>query len=78
MRGAMRFSRSSALPEKMIWMHRISVPTPHLQRSCHGRAGHRMGKLPQRDREPIAIAGDQRQQQSPSSENNYRQAFAKA
>jgi hypothetical protein len=36
-------------------------------------------KLRQRDRERIAIASDQRlQQQGPSSENGYRQAFANA
>ena len=34
MRGAMRFSRWSALPEKMISMRPTSVPTPLLRRSC--------------------------------------------
>ena len=36
MRGGMPFSRSSALPEKMISMPRISALPPSLQRSCHG------------------------------------------
>ena len=43
----MRFSRSWALPEKMISMPRISALPPSLQRSCHGRAAHQMGKLRQ-------------------------------
>ena len=47
MRGGMRFSRSWALPEKMISMPRISALSPSLQRSCHGRAANQMGKLRQ-------------------------------
>ena len=51
MHGAMPFSRWSELPGKMISMRRISLPTPHLQRSCHGRASSGMGKLRQHDRD---------------------------
>ena len=58
MPGAMRFSRWSALPEKMISMRRISMPTPIPQRSCRDRriiASKRMGKLQQRNGQRLVM-----------------------
>ena len=81
MRGGMRFSRSWALPEKMISMRRISVPTPIPQRSCRDRriiASNRMGKLRQRNGQRLVMESFQSLRQGPSSEYSYRQAFAKA
>ena len=52
MRGAMRFSRWSALPEKMISMRQISAADPIPQRSCRDHriiASNRMGKLRRRN-----------------------------
>jgi hypothetical protein len=81
MRGDMPFSRLWALPEKMISTRRISVPTPTPQQSCHDRwvtASRRMGKMREgKGRQPM-VGSSRALQQSPSSENNYRQAFAKA
>ena len=58
MPGGMRFSRWSALPEKMISMRRISAPTPIPQRSCRDHriiASNRMGKLRQRNGRPLVV-----------------------
>ena len=79
MHGGMRFSRSSALPEKMISMRRISALPPSLQRSCHGRAANQMGKLRQGDGQRLVMESFQSPQpQGPSSEYSYRQAFGRA
>ena len=81
MRGGMRFSRWWALPEKMISTRRISVPTPTPQQSCHDHriiASRRMGKLRQGKGRQLVVGSFQALQQGPSSENSYRQAFAKA
>jgi hypothetical protein len=76
MHGGTPFSRWSGLPEKMISMRRISVPTPILQRSCKDpeiMASKRTDKLRQRDRgRPFQT------QQELSSEYSYQQAFGKA
>ena len=50
MRGGMPFSRSWALPEKMISMPRISALPPSLQRSCHGRADQPIRAAPDLER----------------------------
>ena len=81
MRGGMRFSRWSVLPEKMISTRRISVPIPTPQRSCRDHriiASNRMGKLRQRNGQLLVMGSFRRLQPSPSSEYSYRQAFAKA
>jgi hypothetical protein len=68
MRGGMRFSRWSALLEKMISTRRISVPSPLDRRIS---AGNRMSKFRQRNGSLPLLP------QGPSSENSYRGAFAK-
>jgi hypothetical protein len=78
MRGGMRFSRSWALPEKMISMPRISALPPSLQRSCHGRAANQMGKLGQGNGQRLVMESFQSPPQGPSSEYSYRQAFGRA
>jgi len=78
MRGGMRFSRSWALPEKMISMPRISALPPSLQRSCHGRAANQMGKLRQGNGQRLVMESFQSPPQGPSSEYSYRQAFGRA
>jgi hypothetical protein len=76
MHGGMPFLRWSALPEKMISMPRISALPPSLQRSCHGRAANRMGKLRQGNGQRLVMESFQSPQpQGPSSEHSYRQAF---
>jgi hypothetical protein len=80
MRGGMRFSRWSALPEKMISMRRISVPTLILQESCRDHeiiASNRMDNLQQRNGQRLVMASFRGPQQGPSSEYSYRQAFGK-
>jgi hypothetical protein len=79
MQGDMPSSRSSALPEKMISTRRISTLPPSLQRSCHGRAAHRMGKLQQGNGQRLVMESFQSlQPQGPFSEYSYRQAFGRA
>jgi hypothetical protein len=79
MRGDTRFSRLSGLLEKMISTLQILAPTPHLQRSRHGRPGNRMSQMGQHGRERMVIASVQSlQQHNPFLENSCRQAFAKA
>ena len=78
MRGGMPFSRSWALPEKMISMPRISALPPSLQRSCHGRAANQMGKLRQGNGQRLVMESFQSPPQGPSSEYSYRQAFGRA
>jgi hypothetical protein len=81
MRGGIRFSRWSALPEKMISMRRISLPTPIPQRACHDHriiASNRMGKLRQRNGRFLVMGSFRRVRPSPSSEYSYRQPSAKA
>jgi hypothetical protein len=81
MHGGMRFSRWWALPEKMISMRRISVPTPIPQRSRRDHRiieSNRMGKPRQRNEQRLVMGGFRGLQQGPSSEYSYRQAFAKA
>jgi hypothetical protein len=79
MHGGMLFSRSWALPEKMISTHPISVPSPSPQRSCHGRAANQMGKLRQGNGQGLVMESFQSPQpQGPSSEDSYRQAFGRA
>src|SRR5262249_21181514 len=82
MRGGMPFSRWWALPEKMISMHRISVPMLMLQRSDHDPriiGSDRMGKkLPGNLLRRVAVETSGDLQQDPFSEYNYQQAFAKA
>jgi hypothetical protein len=51
---------------------------PRLQQRWQARSGNPMGKLRQRARDRIRASGQSVQQQSPSSENSCRQAFAKA
>jgi hypothetical protein len=58
MRGGMRFSRWSALPEKMISTRRTSVPSPIPQESCRDRriiAGNRTRKFSQRNEQHLVI-----------------------
>jgi hypothetical protein len=79
MRGGMRSSRWSALPEKMISMRRISMPIPIPQRSHRDHqlsASDRMGKLRQRNGQMMENFRGLRL--GPSSEYSYRQASAKA
>jgi hypothetical protein len=79
MHGGMPFSRSSGLPEKMISMRRISVLPPSLQRSRHGRAANRLGKLRQGIGQGQVIESVQSPQpQGPSLKGSYRQAFGRA
>ena len=80
MRDGMLFSRWWELPEKMISMRRISVPTLVLHRSDRDHrivASNRMDNLQQRN---LSAGGEKLPdlQQGPSSEYSYRQAFAKA
>ena len=62
MHGGTPFSRSWALPEKMISMPRILAPPLSRQQSCRDQvimAGKRMGKLRQRDRgRPFQLSKD--------------------
>jgi hypothetical protein len=47
-RGGMRFSRSWALPEKMIWTRRISVASPIPQPSCRDTGSSQQDAAAQR------------------------------
>ncbi|MFZ1094147.1 MAG: hypothetical protein WAN75_33885, partial [Xanthobacteraceae bacterium] len=70
-----------ALPEKMISMRRISVPTPIPQRSRRDHriiASNRIVKLQQRNGQRVVMASFRGLRQGPSSEYSYRRAFAKA
>ena len=78
MRGGTPFSRSWALPEKMISMPRISTLPPNLQRSCHGRAANQMGKLRLGNGQRPVMESFQSPPQGPCSEYSYRQAFGRA
>jgi hypothetical protein len=76
----MRFSRSSALPEKTISMHRISVGIRIPQRDCREDrmiANNRTGKHRRRNELPLVMPSLPGLQQGPSSKRSYRQAFAK-
>ena len=75
---ARQATRSWALPGKMISMPRISALPPSLQRSYHGRAAHRMGKLRQGNGQRLVMESVQSPPQGPSSEYSFRQAFGKA
>ena len=52
MRGGMRFSRWSALPEKMISTRPTSLPTPLLRRELPGRSGKSNGQAAAARRTP--------------------------
>ena len=77
MHGGMPFSRSWALPEKMISMPPISALPPSLQRSCHGRADQ-MGKLRQGNGQRLVMESFHSLPQGRSSEHSYQQAFGRA
>jgi hypothetical protein len=65
----------------MISMRRISVLTPIAQRCCREErmiANNRMGKLRQRNEQPLVMGSFRGLQRDPSSEYSYRQVFAKA
>ena len=54
-------------------------PNPHPSWRAHRIiASNRMGNLQQRHRHPLVVGTFRALQQRPSSENSYRQAFAKA
>jgi hypothetical protein len=77
----MRFSRWSALPEKMISTRQISAPTPIPHQSWRAHritASSRMGKLRQGKGRQLVAGSLQALRQRPFSESNYPQAFAKA
>ena len=80
MRGGMRFSRSWALPEKMISMPRISAP-PQARSGAATTPDHRKqsnGQATAAKRTAPVMESFQSLQQGPSSEYSYRQAFGKA
>ena len=77
MRGGTPFSRSWALPEKMISMPRISALPPACSGAA-GRAANQMGKLRQGNGQRLVMESFQSPPQGPSSEYSYRQAFGKA
>ena len=69
MHGGMPCSRWSVLPEKMILMRRISVPTPIPLQNCRDHPSD----------EQVLVMGDFRGlRQALCSEHSYRRAFAKA
>ena len=53
-------------------------PAAELARAIGSSQASRMGNLQQRHRHPLVVGSFQALQQRPSSENSYRQAFAKA